>query len=93
MGIESASKHALLVDSKEMLAYSFVETLLVNAGYLGKTFISRKRRVVDRSYGNLLVEVTHSDLRLATGTPSGGKEWLTASICQPTRCDGEMTKG
>ena len=41
LGFKPASKHALLVDAEGMDVYSFVETLLVNAGYQGKMFVDK----------------------------------------------------
>ncbi|MGB2690318.1 MAG: hypothetical protein WBC36_15150 [Desulfobacterales bacterium] len=38
LGFKSRSKHALLVSQKDMDDYSFVESILINAGYQSKTF-------------------------------------------------------
>jgi hypothetical protein len=38
LGFKPVSKHALLVNSTDINDYSFVETILLNAGYRGKMF-------------------------------------------------------
>jgi hypothetical protein len=38
LGFKSRSKHALVVSKKDMFDYSFVETILINAGYQSKMF-------------------------------------------------------
>jgi hypothetical protein len=38
LGFKPHSKHALIVSPEDMLDYSFVETLLINAGYQSKIF-------------------------------------------------------
>jgi len=38
LGFKPASKHALVVNPEDMVDYSFVETILINAGYRGKMF-------------------------------------------------------
>ncbi len=38
LGFKSGSKHALLVSQEDMDDYSFVETILINAGYKCKIF-------------------------------------------------------
>lgn len=38
LGFKPFSKHALLVNSKDIYDYSFVETVLLNAGYQSKMF-------------------------------------------------------
>jgi len=38
LGFKSQSKHALVVRQKNMKDYSFVETILINAGYQSKMF-------------------------------------------------------
>ena len=42
LGFKPGSKHALLVSSENMTDYSFVETILLNAGYQGKMFTDDK---------------------------------------------------
>lgn len=39
LGFKPISKHALLVNSKDINDYRFVETILHNAGYRGKMFV------------------------------------------------------
>ena len=38
LGFRSGSKHALVVSAEDLGEYSFVETVLINAGYQGKMF-------------------------------------------------------
>jgi len=38
LGFKSRSKHALVVSQKDIVDYSFVETILINAGYQSKMF-------------------------------------------------------
>ncbi len=38
LGFKPASKHALVVSPEDTADYSFVETVLINAGYQGKMF-------------------------------------------------------
>jgi hypothetical protein len=38
LGFDPASKHALVVSPEDIKDYSFVETVLINAGYKGKMY-------------------------------------------------------
>jgi len=38
LGFKPGSKHALVVNPEDMADYTFVETVLINAGYQGKMF-------------------------------------------------------
>jgi hypothetical protein len=42
LGFEPRSKHALLVSSEHTYDYSFVETILLNAGYQSKMFTDER---------------------------------------------------
>ena len=53
-----------------------------DAGHFGQTLIGRqKRRIIGRSHWDPQMELPNSDLRLATGSPSGVTESSRDSIC------------
>lgn len=45
LGYSPRSKHALVVNNKDVADYRFVETILINAGYQGRLFINEKPAV------------------------------------------------
>ena len=45
LGFKPVSKHALLVDSKDIDDYGFVETVLLNAGYRCKMFTDKSAAI------------------------------------------------